>query len=105
MSDYREEDAKKTKVMWEKEEREKHAALWAGVLFFMLLVIFLWLLNTKNLFEYFNFNKKKTLNLDEFSVEFNQALNDVSSKVGDMKVDSVPAGYTPQVPEQNKPKK
>jgi hypothetical protein len=98
MADYREEDAKKTKVLWEKEEKEKHTALWAGVLFFMLLIVFLWVLNTKSLFEYFNFNKKKKINLDQFSQEFNQTLNEVSAKVGEMKVDSVPADFRPQVP-------
>lgn len=104
MVNYREEDAKKTKIMWEKEEKAKYAALWAGIFFFMTLIIFLWVLNTKSLFEYLNFNKKKSFNIDQFSQEFNQSLDDVMSKLGKMKNDSVPDDFRQQIPENNKSK-
>ncbi len=95
---YRDGDAKKDKMMWEKEEGDKHAALWAGVIFFMSLIIFLWFLNTKSLFEYFNFNKKKSFNIDQFSVEFDQALAEFKSDTEKMKNEPVPNGFRLQVP-------
>lgn len=101
MVNYREEDAKKTKVLWEKEEKAKYTALWAGIIFFMMLIIFLWLLNTKNLFEYLNFNKKKAFNIDQFSQEFNQSLSDAMSQLGEMKSDAVPPDFNPQKQKEN----
>lgn len=99
---YREDKSEKTEVLWEKEERAKHTALLSGVVFFMLLIVFLWAINTKGLLEFLNFNKKKAFNVDEFSVEFNQALSDVSDKLGAMKGEPVPEGYQPQVPVESK---
>jgi hypothetical protein len=91
------ENKKKMEVLWEKEERAKHTALLSGIIFFMLLIVFLWAVNTKSFLELLNFNKKKSFNIDEFSVEFNQALGEVSDKLGSMKSEPVPEGYEPQV--------
>ncbi len=91
-------------VAWEKEERAKHTALLSGVVFFMLLIVFLWAINTKGLLEFLNMNKKKSFNIDDFSVEFNQALSDVSNKLGDMKNDPVPEGYKGKIDGDQKDK-
>jgi hypothetical protein len=96
---YHDDSAKKTKVLWEKEERDKHAALFAGVCFFMVLILFLWLLNTKSFFDSLKFNKKKQFNIDKFSQEFNQSFSEVMTRMGNMgEMNAAPASNSPQAP-------
>ncbi len=83
---FKENEAGRIKVMWERIEAEKHMALWAGIFFFMTLIVFLWMVNTKNLFDYYNVKKSGGLDVTEFTSEFEQAWKKLKDNTVDMKV-------------------
>jgi len=62
----------------EKVEREKRLALWAGVAFFMFLVIFVWIVNFKNNFKIIdnNTNIQNAAELKEIMGDFSKVIKE-----------------------------
>jgi hypothetical protein len=86
---FKEGGTKRIKVMWERVEAEKHMALWTGIFFFMTLIIFLWVVNTRDLFEYYQVKKKGNFGIMDLSTEFNQAWGKFKESTIDMNVQGV----------------
>jgi len=71
------------KVLDVKVERDKHFMMWTGVIFFMILIAFFWLYNTKQVFE-----RSSREGSNNFSLADWQELTDeVSEKMSQMKQD------------------
>jgi hypothetical protein len=68
-----------------KEEKDKHRALLAGVIFFMILIVFLWVINLGNVLKPFGAKEKKSFDVDKFSLEFQQSFNEVGAKMEELK--------------------
>jgi hypothetical protein len=68
-----------------KEEKDKHNALFAGVIFFMLLIIILWVMNLQTMLKSAPKKQNNDLNVDKFSQEFEQAFNQAGAKIVQLK--------------------
>ncbi|HTX86455.1 MAG TPA: hypothetical protein VMC41_00120 [Candidatus Nanoarchaeia archaeon] len=68
-----------------KEERDKHNALLAGVIFFMLLIIILWVMNLGMVFRRAPVKTGDQLEIDRFSRDFQKAFAAAGAKMGDLK--------------------
>lgn len=68
-----------------REERDKHRALFAGVIFFMILIVFLWMINLGNVVRPFTIKEKKTFDIDKFSKEFQESYNEVGARMEGLK--------------------
>jgi hypothetical protein len=68
-----------------KEERDKHRALLAGVVFFMILIVFLWIINLGNVLKPSAIKEKNSFDVDKFSEEFQQSFNEVGAKMEELK--------------------
>jgi hypothetical protein len=68
-----------------KEEKDKHNALFAGVIFFMLLIIILWVMNLQMMLHSAPKKPNNDLNVDKFSQEFEQAFSQAGAKIGQLK--------------------
>jgi hypothetical protein len=68
-----------------KEEKDKHNALWAGVIFFMVLIIILWVMNLGMVFKSHPAKKSDDLNIDKLSQDFQKTFTDVGTKIDELK--------------------
>jgi hypothetical protein len=68
-----------------REERDKNNALWAGIIFFMLLIIILWVMNLGMVFKRVPATSSDLLEVDKFSRDFQQAFDQVGAKMGELK--------------------
>ncbi len=65
-----------------KEEKEKRLVMWTGISFFMCLIVFLWILNIRNVFSRVDDSSRIKHNIiGEISQEFNQAFKEVKIKM------------------------
>ena len=68
-----------------KEEKDKRLVMWSGVIFFMILIIFLWFLNTRKVFSLIGDNgKENNFDVSEATEEFNKAFEELSEKMNAM---------------------
>lgn len=64
-----------------KEEKDKHRALLVGVIFFMSLIFFLWTINFESILKFSANKEKKPFDIDKFSEEFRQSIDEVGVKM------------------------
>ncbi len=67
----------------EKIEKEKHLAMWSGVGFFMILIIFIWVINFKNNFNIVN--KKPAQNARDKTMELKNTVSNLNKILEDTK--------------------
>lgn len=78
-----------------KVEQDKRLMMWAGVCFFMVLILFFWILNIKNIFkinEVGNNNKEERFNWQEISDEFSKTMEELKEGLGEIKNEKLEAG-------------
>ena len=69
-----------------KREHEKSRALFAGVIFFMILIVILWVFNLGNIFKQpVKINLSGNLEIKEFFQEFKKVFDEVTLKIGEFK--------------------
>jgi hypothetical protein len=68
-----------------REEKDKHNALLAGVIFFMSLIIILGVLNTKSVFKNTEKSEPVFFDVDKFSREFEKSFNEAGEKINELK--------------------
>ncbi len=66
-----------------KENKSKHAALWCGLIFFLVLISFLWGLNNKNLFSFLKKEEGESFDFGIFSQEFKNSLEKGVERIDD----------------------
>ena len=74
-----------------KEEKDKHLALWLGVIFFSLLIFSLWLANAKNIFFPWGVKEEVKFNIENFTKDFKDSLKESSGRMEDFKQTPVEA--------------
>jgi|WetSurMetagenome_2_1015567.scaffolds.fasta_scaffold1018689_2 hypothetical protein len=81
------EEDKKTAVpeVQPKEEKDKYNALLAGVIFFMLLIIVLWVMNLRTMLAAVPKKHNDDLNIDKISQELQQAFNKTGAEINQLK--------------------
>ncbi len=67
------------------EEKDKHNALLAGVIFFMLLIIILWVMNLGTMMKSPAPKASDQLNIDQVTSDFQNAFNRVGAEMSDLK--------------------
>jgi len=68
-------------------ERDKKLMMWAGVCFFMVLILFFWIINIKNVFkinEVDNSNSQNQLNWQEITDEFGKTMDEIKNIKSEM---------------------
>jgi hypothetical protein len=81
-----EEEKKLAKLIeLKKEEKDKHRALLAGVIFFMVLIIILWVMNLAVIFKAPQKKSAEEINIDKLTEDFQKSFNDVGAKMGELK--------------------
>jgi hypothetical protein len=68
-----------------REERDKHNALWAGVIFFMVLIIVLWVMNLNMVFKRPLIKANDQINIDKLSQDFQKAFNQAGAGMTELK--------------------
>ena len=68
-----------------KIDREKHFALWAGVVFFMTIIVFFWIFSFKHGVIANSVEKKEGQSLTEVLDKFNSTFDDVADNVKNLK--------------------
>ncbi len=76
-------DTGQGKALYEKVERDKRFMMWAGVTFFMILIAFFWLYNTKQAFERSSREENNNFTLTDWQ----KLTDEVSEKMSQMKQD------------------
>ena len=80
------EDKEKKEARCEKEENNKRLALWAGIIFFTILIGLLWFFNTKSFLIGLKYEKReKTVDIDAVTTEFQKSFSDLNSRLKDLK--------------------
>ena len=79
------EDKIKKSADPQKEEKDKHDALLAGVIFFMALIIVLWAMNLKIVLKSPAAKPGDQLNINKLSQDFQKAFSDVGAKINELK--------------------
>jgi hypothetical protein len=69
----------------QKEEKDKHNALLAGVIFFMALIIVLWMMHLKTVLKSPAAKPGDRLNINKLSQDFQKAFSDVGAKINELK--------------------
>jgi hypothetical protein len=69
----------------QKEEKEKHNALLAGVIFFMVLIVMLWLANTANILTNSFKSARRNADLDKFTQELQTTFDEAKIKINNLK--------------------
>jgi len=68
-------------------ERDKKLMMWAGVCFFMVLILFFWIINIKSVFnikEVNNVNNKSQFNWQEITDNFNKTMDEIKNIKSEM---------------------
>jgi len=74
------------KVFWEKEEKDKRLALWAGIIFFMVLIMLLWFFTTRNFLANLKNDKKPApAKIEDVTTEFKQSFSELNSHLQELK--------------------
>ena len=71
-----------------KIEREKRLIMRSGVTFFMMLIVFFWVINVKNLFkntEAQNFNNLPSAEWQDIEDEFSETMEEIKSRLSELK--------------------
>jgi hypothetical protein len=68
-----------------KEEKDKHNALLAGVIFFMLLIVILWVMNLNIVFKSASMKQNDLASINQLSRDFQKAFNQVGTKITELK--------------------
>ena len=69
-----------------KTQDDKRLLMWAGASFFMVLILFFWILNIKNVFKAdIGNNTEKDINWNEITNEFSEAMEDIKSGLSEFK--------------------
>lgn len=65
-----------------REERDKRLVMWTGVSFFMILIVFLWFINTKKVFNRINENNKiQNIESSEVSDKIDKTFEEIKEKL------------------------
>jgi hypothetical protein len=68
-----------------REEKDKHRALLAGVIFFMVLIALLWAFNIKDVFKSSIVDEEESFNVDKFSQDLQRSLDEFGAKTSELK--------------------
>jgi ABC-type phosphate transport system permease subunit len=80
-----EEEARITENELTRKERNRHNALLAGVVFFMILIIVLWIMNMAMFIKREPVKAADNVNIDKLTADFETSFNEVDAKIGDLK--------------------
>ena len=70
-------------VLYEKVVRDKRFMMWTGVTFFMILITFFWIYNTRQVFEQSNIERNNDFSLTDWQ----ELTDEISEKMNQMKQD------------------
>ena len=76
----------KDKTLLEKEEKAKRLVLWAGIIFFIILIGILWYFNTRNFFSTLKYEKNtETVDVNALTSDLQKSFSDLNSRMKDLK--------------------
>jgi hypothetical protein len=78
----KEPNLEEARIVSMKIEREKRLIMWSGVIFFMILISFFWIYNTRKVFMNSRLESKSTITEDKTWQELSQ---EISGKIEDLK--------------------
>jgi hypothetical protein len=69
-----------------REEKDKHTALLAGVIFFMILIVVLWVVNLGIEFKFGQKKSAEKINVDQLTKDFQTSFDEVGTRMNQLKM-------------------
>ena len=74
--------AKQPKIISEKLEKDKQLIMWSGIIFFMILVVFIWVYQIKS-----SISQTKSESNNQKTEEWKEVFSDLEENIGNLKTD------------------